>query len=49
MFPFGVVASVRLVDDGGEGLGQGRTELLVIGDVEARVERLVRQATGPVA
>ncbi|WP_287270748.1 hypothetical protein [Microbacterium sp.] len=43
VFPFGLLGRVRFVEHGGEGFGEGRAELLVVGDVEAVVERLVRQ------
>ncbi|MFK5165035.1 hypothetical protein [Propionibacterium freudenreichii] len=47
MFPFRflvfVAAVVCLTEDGGEGLGEGGAELFVVGDVEARVEGLVRE------
>ncbi|WP_241742579.1 hypothetical protein [Microbacterium lacticum] len=48
MFPFGflafVAAVVCLTEDRGEGFGEVWPELFVVGDVEAGVERLVRQS-----
>lgn len=45
MFVFRLVASRGLVDDGGERLGEGRMWLLVLGDFEPGVERLVRESS----
>ncbi|MGO2151902.1 MAG: hypothetical protein ACTH32_12005 [Microbacterium gubbeenense] len=48
MFPFRflafVAALVRFAEDRRERFGQRGTELFVVGDVEARVERLVRES-----
>ena len=47
VFPFRFLAFVSAVvcfaEDGREGLSEPRAELFVVGDVEPRVERLVRE------
>lgn len=45
MFPFGFLASGRRLNDGGKRLREARAQLLVLGDLQACVERLVRQST----
>ncbi|WP_453976205.1 hypothetical protein [Brevibacterium pityocampae] len=53
MFPFRFLAFVAAVvcfaEDRGERLGERGAELFVVGDVEARVERLVRDPAVSVA
>lgn len=43
MFPFGFLASGRLVDDRCERFCEARAQLLVVGDLQPRIERLVCQ------
>jgi len=48
VFPFGFLASCRLANDGREWLGEVRAQLLVLGDLQACVERLVSESPAPV-
>ena len=49
MFPFGLLAFVRFADDRFEWLREAGAELLVVGDLQSRVESLICQAAGGVA
>jgi len=42
VFPYGFFASGRRLNDGGERLREARAQLLVLSDLQPRVERLVR-------
>ena len=48
MFPYGFFASGRRLNDGGERLREARAQLLVLSDLQPRVERLVREPPAPV-
>ena len=48
MFPFGFLASGRLSNDGRKRFGEARAQLLILGDLQPRVERLVRQSPASV-
>ncbi|MDK7698953.1 hypothetical protein [Cutibacterium avidum] len=55
MFPFGVFGAIVgigvgvVADEGGERFGQLRAELLILGDLQALVEGLAREASVGVA
>lgn len=49
MFPFGFLAPGHLVDDRRERFREARAYLLVFGDLQAGVERLVRDPSVGVA